>query len=134
MSDSLRRASGAAEPPLIWSGRPAPGDERFERVARLARQLGAAPSALIALAPAESLTVLSCQGLRAADLPRATGLCARVMASAEALVVEDVAAQTGDPDRPIRFFAGQPLRGPQGELLGVLALLDRRPRQLAGRC
>ena len=77
------------------------------------------------------------------ELPATASLCTVTLGEDEILVVPDVTALPGaeaavrdirDPDDPgapaPRFYAGVPLRTPEGVAIGTLCVLDRRPRAL----
>ena len=73
------------------------------------------------------------------SMPRELSLCGHAVANGETLVVEDVAR---DPrfannaalrDKGVRFYAGAPLRNPEGLVFGALCLMDTEPRTLEVR-
>lgn len=115
-----------------------PPEERFDRVTRLARRVLGVPIVLITLVDANRQCFKSCQGLSAIETPRDVSFCAHAILQDAPLVVPDTHADprfAGNPfvlgDPQIRFYAGQPLHGPDGYLLGTLCVVDRRPRQLS---
>lgn len=73
------------------------------------------------------------------DLPRERSMCGHVVVSEEAMVVPDLrrdARFAGNPslrERGIRFYAGAPLRTPDGQVLGALCVLDDKPGQFSDR-
>ncbi|MCX4782235.1 SpoIIE family protein phosphatase [Streptomyces sp. NBC_01264] len=91
----------------------------MNRFARLATRLLAVPGALVWMAGDDSAPVESWPA-GSADA-EATALCRRVAELGEPL------ALIGDGDARLAF-AGVPLAGPAGELLGVLAATDTGPR------
>ncbi|WOP16359.1 AI-2E family transporter [Ottowia sp. SB7-C50] len=72
-------------------------------------------------------------------VPRPLSMCGHVAAGGETLVVPDVlrdprfAANPVLKERGIRFYAGAPLQGDDGLVLGTLCLLDTEPRTLTPR-
>jgi len=70
---------------------------------------------------------------------RDVSVCSHVIASNEPLVVEDLARDrrfANNPllkDRGLRFYAGIPLRAPNGQPIGSLCLLDIKPRRFGER-
>jgi PAS domain S-box-containing protein len=111
-----------------------PPEERFDRITRLARKLFDVPIALITLVDAERQWFKSCQGLRVRETPRDISFCGHAILSQEGLVVPDTLLDERFADNPlvlgetsIRFYAGQPLRAPDGSQVGVLCIEDRRP-------
>jgi PAS domain S-box-containing protein len=112
-----------------------PPEERFDRITRLARKLFDVPIALITLVDAERQWFKSCQGLRVRETPRDISFCGHAILSQEGLVVPDTLLDERFADNPmvlgeagIRFYAGQPLRAPDGSQVGVLCIEDHRPR------
>ncbi len=72
-------------------------------------------------------------------VPRPLSMCGHVAAGGSTLVVPDVlrdprfAANPVLKERAIRFYAGAPLKGDDGLVLGTLCLLDTTPRTLTPR-
>lgn len=113
-----------------------PPEERFDRITRLARRLFDVPVAQLTLVDENRQWFKSSCGLPLGESPRAVSFCAHAILEARPLVVGDTRLDerfrsnplvTGAPH--IRFYAGQPLRGPEGQRVGTLCLIDRRPRQ-----
>ncbi|MEJ5070747.1 GAF domain-containing protein [Enterobacter ludwigii] len=78
----------------------------------------------------------SCNGLRYATLPRDISFCGHVILSEAPLIVADARQDIRFNDNPlvlgephIRFYAGCPLRLPDGTLFGSFCLLDIQPRE-----
>ncbi len=73
------------------------------------------------------------------ESPRAVSVCGHVVAENELIVVEDLARDrrfANNPllrERGLRFYAGAPLRAPNGQPIGTLCLLDPKPRQFSAR-
>jgi GAF domain-containing protein len=112
-----------------------PSDEHFDRLARLAAKLIHAPISLISLIDAKRQWFLARYGLDIAETPRHMAFCAHAITSNEPLVIADAQLDprfcrnplvTSDPY--IRFYAGVPLKSPEGHNLGTLCVLDRLPR------
>ena len=112
-----------------------PAEEGFDDVVQLAAELCAAPVALVSLV-ADSrqwfkarLGFPDCQ----TDLDRS--VCVHVLSAPDLLVIPDL---TQDPrtranplvveDPHLRFYAGAPLRSPEGHVLGSLCVIDGAPR------
>ncbi len=112
-----------------------PPDERFDRIARLARRLFHAPVALVGLVDADREWFKACQGLDLRELPRGASFGAHAVAAPGPLVVPDALLDPRFADNPLvagppglRFYAGHPLAAPDGSRAGVLAVADLRPR------
>lgn len=137
--DDARRAEAAAAHGLL-----APSLRvALDHAARHAADVFAMPLAMVSLVDARHRV---CQGLAGPDpsadavprvVPREQTLCTHVVAEAATLVIEDTAR---DPrcttlqavqQAGVRFYAGAPLRRRDGEVVGVLCVLDHVPRRLA---
>lgn len=110
-------------------------DARFERVVALACELWDVPMAAISLVDDERQWFKSRIGLEASETPRAWAFCDRTIRGDAVLVVEDARDDERFASSPLvtaaprlRFYAGAPLTAPDGERLGALCLMDRRPR------
>ncbi len=113
-----------------------PAEERFERHTRLARRLFDVPIALVSLVDSNRQWFKSVQGLVATETPRDISFCGHVVADREALVVENALEDERFADNPlvtdepaIRFYAGAPLEV-DGQVLGTLCVIDRKPRRM----
>jgi len=115
-----------------------PGEERFDRITRLACRALRMPIAAISLVDRDRLWFKSTHGLALSELPRPGTFCDAAMAVDEPFQVRDASADprfAGLPmvvDKPfLRFYASHPLFAPDGRRLGGLCVLDTRPRELA---
>jgi diguanylate cyclase (GGDEF)-like protein len=115
-----------------------PPEERFDRITRLAQRVLDVPVAAVTLVDTDRQWAKSHQGAGGVDLPRRHSFCAHAVAQASVLVVPDALQDARFADNPlvtsepgVRFYAGCPIAGPDGALIGALCVLDRRPRQLA---
>jgi two-component sensor histidine kinase len=108
-----------------------PEDPRFDRIARLASRLFAAPRAAIRLIGKDRIFLKAKVGFDHVEEPRPAGLSERLR---EGGVVSshDLA---NDPDQPLRpwcadsrFFACAPLKTGTGEIVGLLTVEDSAPR------
>ena len=108
----------------------------FDRITALASLAFAAPIAVVHLVGDGTLSLQSCFGLElpaGGERPEAP-LCAHIADSGETLVVPDTERDPRFAEhplvtgRPVRFYAGAPLRSPEGVILGTLCVLDPEPR------
>ncbi len=112
-----------------------PAEERFDRITRIARQLFDVPIALVSLVDEDRQWFKSCQGLSTRETGRHVAFCSHAVLEDRHFVVEDTLQDDRFAGNPlvvggprIRFYAGQPLRGPGGHLVGTLCIIDRVPR------
>jgi PAS domain S-box-containing protein len=112
-----------------------PGDERFDRITRLATRLLNVPIATVSLIDRDRQFNLSSRGWNLKELPRSSSFCAHAITEKKQFVVPDAKADlrfaenqfvTGEPH--VRFYAGEPLATPDGSLVGALCIFDHKPR------
>lgn len=113
-------------------------EDRFDRLTRLARRLFGVPIALLSLVDRQRQWFKSRQGMDVAQTPRSVSFCGHAVLANDLLVVEDATADDRFADNPmvlgephVRFYAGRPLRSPDGQPIGTLCIIDRRPRTLS---
>jgi diguanylate cyclase (GGDEF)-like protein len=114
-------------------------EERFDRLTRLAKRLFGVPIALVSLVDEDRQWFKSCQGLAASETPRDISFCGHAILGEDIFLIPDAALDERFHDNPlvkgephIRFYAGCPLRVPNGSTLGTLCIIDREPRELTG--
>lgn len=112
-------------------------EERFDRLTRLAKRLFGVPMALVSLVDEDRQWFKSCQGLDASETPRDISFCGHAILGDDIFLIPDAALDERFHDNPlvtgephIRFYAGCPLRVPNGSKLGTLCIIDREPREL----
>ena len=93
----------------------------------LATQVCFVPAAVVLLSQPKGLRVEGQCGLNEAELAAAFQLGQRALALGDWLEVREPAE--GVP-AGLRWFTGWPIRSAQGEVLGVIAVIDRVPRRL----
>ncbi|MGY1716544.1 PP2C family protein-serine/threonine phosphatase [Geodermatophilus sp. SYSU D01106] len=112
-------------------------EERFDRITRLAQRVFDVPIATVTLIAEDHLWFKSAQGMPIDRADRQASFCDRTMALRRTHVVSDAQqdpvfagapAVCGPPH--LRFYAGHPLTGPGGMVVGTLCLFDTRPRTL----
>ncbi|PSQ68800.1 MAG: hypothetical protein BRD29_02940 [Bacteroidetes bacterium QH_2_67_10] len=112
-----------------------PPEESFDRLTRLAAAHFDAPIALVTLVADERQWFKSCIGFDRRETNREVSFCHHALQSNGPLVVEDATEEGRFRDNPlvtgpkhIRFYAGAPLRTPDGYALGTLCVMDTQPR------
>ncbi len=113
-----------------------PPEERFDRVVRLAQRLFDVPMVAVNLVDTDRQFTKAAVGLHLGDTPREESFCSRTVTSPDQLVVPDARLDDRFADHPrvvgegdVRFYAGQPLAAPGGELVGSLCLVGDQPRE-----
>jgi stage II sporulation SpoE-like protein/GAF domain-containing protein len=116
-----------------------PREERFDRVVRLAQRLFDVPMVAISLLDENRQWHKAQVGFEFQQTPRTDAFCNRTIQSSGPFVVTDASQDSvyrSNPlvvDKPsIRFYAGQPLAAPGGQLVGTLCILDDKPREVTG--
>ncbi len=115
-----------------------PADSTYDDLTRQAMAACATPMAVISLVDEKRQWFKSRLGFGPTETPRDQSFCAYALHTPnEPLVVPDATADPRFADNPlvtgpdgVRFYAGAPLRSPEGHVLGTLCVLDRVPRQL----
>ena len=111
-------------------------EERFDRVVRFAQRLFDVPKVAVNLVAHERLFTKSAVGLPLGDVRRDLSFCSHTVDRPEPLVVPDLREDERFASHPyvvsgaVRFYAGQPLAAPGGELVGALCLVDDKPREM----
>lgn len=116
-----------------------PPEERFDRITRTAQRLFGVDTALVTLVDADRQWFKSRQGLDVTETPRDVSFCGHAIAGHEIFEVEDPSVDPRFADNPlvlghphVGFYAGCPIAGPNGEVIGTLCLVDHSPRVLDG--
>ncbi|MFO0955877.1 MAG: GAF domain-containing SpoIIE family protein phosphatase [Isosphaeraceae bacterium] len=113
-------------------------EDRFDRVTRLATRLFEVPVAYVALVDADRQWFKSKQGLPVVSTGRDISFCGHAILGTDTLIVPDTREDarfwdnpqvTGEPG--LRFYAGQPLVGPNGQNVGTFCIGDTKPRTLS---
>lgn len=103
----------------------------FDDLVLVAQALFGTPIALISLIDADRQWFKANIGLPARETPRSVSFCGHAIAHDAALIVPDATEDPRFHDNPlvtggpnIRFYAGQPLRLPDGHKIGTLCVID----------
>ncbi|NMO22792.1 GAF domain-containing sensor histidine kinase [Pyxidicoccus fallax] len=115
-----------------------PSEERFNRIVRAAARLFDVPIALVSLLDEARQWFKARVGLSATETPRDVSFCGHAILGSHTFVVPDALHDPRFHDNPlvlgaphIRFYAGHPVRAPDGSRVGTLCLLDSKPRDFS---
>ncbi len=111
----------------------------FDRLTRLAARVSGVPMAAIALLDRERNWFKSSIGMPVDEVPRDQTVCAFTVAQGSPVIVPDLYADRRFDGmlagccHSARFYAGVPVRSPDGACVGTLCLFDTKPRTDFGR-
>jgi len=115
-----------------------PNEERFDRLARIAQQYFKVPIVLITFLDGERQWYKSHIGVTETEGPHAMSICSHTIEEDRILYLSDTSKDPQFRDHPyvtgpphIRFYAGAPLRTPDGYRIGTLCIVDTEPRKLS---
>jgi class 3 adenylate cyclase len=113
-----------------------PQEERFDRIVQLTQLLFQVPIAYISLIDKDRQWFKSKVGIEENQTSRDISFCGHAILEDKAMVVPDALQDYRFAANPmvlgepfIRFYAGQPLRGPSGHKVGTLCLADKDARE-----
>ena len=112
-----------------------PIEERFERITRMVCNTLGVPMSAFSMIDTDRQWFKSAQGFTASETSRGLAFCAHAILDDEVLMVPDARKDARFSDNPfvtgdlnINFYAGCPVRAPNGEKIGTLCAIDTRPR------
>lgn len=116
-----------------------PIEERFERITRMVCRLLDVPMAYFNLIDEERQHYKSAQGFSATDASREAAICTHTLHEDRMMHVPDLAKDPRFHDNPyingemmsLGFYAGCPVRAPDGMPVGTLCAIDTKPRNLS---
>lgn len=113
-----------------------PGEERFDRLARLASSSLDLPVATISLADSDRIRLKAAVGLDVSEIPRSVSFCGHTILQPDHLVINDMTRDARFSDNPmvtaepgIRCYAGKPIRAANGAVLGTVCVLGYETRE-----
>ena len=128
-----RRLAALAAYDILDTGPEAP----FDDLAALVAAICDTPVALVSLVEERRQWFKAHHGVALTETPIGQSICAHTIQGAEILEIEDTRQDPRTSGNPLcngtnacRFYAGAPLRTPDGLALGSLCVLDYRPRKL----
>lgn len=112
-------------------------EERFDRVTRLAKRLFNVKIACVSLVDEHRQWFKSAIGTDVRQTSRDISFCGHAILNDELFYISDTTQDSRFANNPlvtepphVRFYAGQPLHAPNGQLMGTLCIIDDQPRQL----
>lgn len=115
-----------------------PPEPQFERLVDLCRRIFGVPIALVSLIDADRQWFKAVRGIEESETPRLIALCDYAIRSSEPFVVVDAGLDDRFSSNPfvtgppfIRFYAGAPIRTPDGFNIGSVSIIDVVPRELS---
>ena len=116
------------------------GEERFDRLTRMAKHMFSVPIALVSLVDENRQWFKSCIGLDVSETSRDISFCGHAILGDEVFVIPDTLKDDRFADNPlvledphIRFYAGCPIRVANGSRIGTLCIIDREPRDFCAK-
>jgi|GEM_PF-3160687 len=107
----------------------------FDRIVRLAQATANVPIALVSIVDEDKIWIKASIGFGVDSLPSKGAFCRVGVETSEILWIEDTLTcpefskhefVVGEPF--VRFYAGAPILLPSGDAVGVLAIVDQKPR------
>ena len=115
-----------------------PPEEEYEEIIRATAEISGTPIVTLSLLDENREWIKAKQGIEALEVPRALSFCAHAILEPRMLLVPDARYDDRFHDNPfttgkpnVVFYAGVPVINDQGYPLGVLAVIDNRPRELS---
>ena len=115
-----------------------PREDRFDRYTQITARAFDMPIALISLIDASRQWFKSAVGIDGHETPREISFCGHAILGDSVFEVRDARLDPRFRDNPlvvgpprIRFYAGAPLKAPNGHRLGTLCIIDKIPRELS---
>lgn len=115
-----------------------PRDPGLDRLVALIMNVFSVDIGIVSLIDAHRQWYKACCGLPHDEVPRRSSFCQYVVEREEPLIVQDASKDPAFADHPavtgdfhVRFYAGVPLRTPEGHVIGSVCAIDRKPRSFS---
>ncbi len=112
-----------------------PAEQRFDSLTRIAQRVFNVPVALVSLVDEKRQWFKSCIGMTVRETSREMSFCGHAILDDVPFIVPDATADERFFDNPlvtnepyVHFYAGIPLKAHNGHKLGVLCVMDQKPR------
>lgn len=112
-------------------------EKTFDNLTKLAASILQVPISLVSFVDDNRQWFKSRVGLDIKETPRDQAFCAHAIQADQIMIVEDASQDERFADNPlvtgepgIRFYAGAPLVVADGQRLGTLCIIDRKPRTM----
>ena len=109
----------------------------FDEITARAAEICQTPISLLTFVDRDRTWFKSHTGLDLQEIPRDISFCAHAICQDDLYTAPDLLADERFAHNPLvtqkphlRFYAGVPLRSPEGLALGTLCVIDRKPREL----
>lgn len=116
-----------------------PASPHFDCITRLCTAFFDCSMSLISLVDEDRQWFISAEGVAVTETPRDVSFCNHTIAAEQCFAVEDAVRDARFASNPlvlgephIRAYLGQPIRGPEGHLLGALCVAHDQPRHFSG--
>lgn len=113
-------------------------ERNFDELVDLVGKILEVPIALVSLVDKDRQWFKARRGLNVQETSREISFCGHVVEGGEPLIVENTLDDPRFCDNPlvlgdphIRFYAGFPLRGAEGSVLGTVCAIDTKPREIS---
>jgi diguanylate cyclase (GGDEF)-like protein/PAS domain S-box-containing protein len=110
------------------------GLPNLDPIVNIAARVFNTPAAAVNMIGSDRVFFAASVGIGACDMRRDVSFCAHAVTQDGVMVVEDAELDRRFHDNPlvtaglIRFYAGAPLKAPSGHAVGVLCVIDVKPR------
>jgi diguanylate cyclase (GGDEF)-like protein len=115
-----------------------PINSAFERVTRLTKKMFEVPMVAISLVDGDRQWFKSEQGLNVCETNRNISFCGHAILQDQIFLIPDALKDERFHDNPlvtggpkIRFYAGYPIRSPDGYKIGSFCIMDTNPRDIS---